>query len=203
MSEISDEELKKLLKNLGALDDVPEDVAARLDATIERWVAEEKSKKRSRFNTTSWALAASFTLVFGLGVVLNLESSPISQSPSTSTTKSIEKDDDVLTSTENEPTQVKDPVPQYSSGTDYSRVISLQDLQFKPAVNYGTLAGLDSETSSCLISLGFEETVSVVDVAFYGAQKVIAVWSAISRDSWLVSIISQECQGLDEVLVNE
>ena len=40
MSEISDEELKKLLKNLGALDEVPKDVAARLDATIERWVAE-------------------------------------------------------------------------------------------------------------------------------------------------------------------
>ena len=84
MSEISDEELKKLFKELKALDEVPQDVAARMNATIDRLSAAEKKKKSSRLATTSWALAASVTLVFGLGVVLNLDSSPINQSPSTS-----------------------------------------------------------------------------------------------------------------------
>jgi hypothetical protein len=204
MSEISDEELKKLLKNLGALDEVPKDVAARLDATIERWVAEEKSKRRSRLNPTSWSLAAGFTLIFGLGIVLNLDLFPISQAPSTSTTESIEKNaDDVLTSTGNEPMQVVEPAPKYSSGIDYSKAISIGDLPFKPEVNFGTLSDLDSNTRSCLTSLGFKGTVSVVDFAFYGNQKVTAVWSALSVKSWIVSIVSPECQGVNEVLVNE
>ena len=73
MSDISDDELKRLLKELDKLDEVPTDVAARMDATIDRLAAAEKSKKSSRFTSVSWALAAGFTLVFGLGVVLNME----------------------------------------------------------------------------------------------------------------------------------
>ena len=45
MSEISDEELKKLFKELKALDEVPQDVAARMNATIDRLSAAEKKKK--------------------------------------------------------------------------------------------------------------------------------------------------------------
>ena len=45
MSEISDEELKKLFKELKALDEVPQDVAARMNATIDRLSAAEKKEK--------------------------------------------------------------------------------------------------------------------------------------------------------------
>ena len=169
MSEISDEELKKLFKELKALDEVPQDVAARMNATIDRLSAAEKKKKSSRLATTSWALAASVTLVFGLGVVLNLDSSPINQSPSTSSSESPQKsDEDVLTSTEGEPVVTIEPVAQYASNIDYSTTISLADLPFKTAVNYGSLVELPSELLSCLTSLGFEDSVSFIDVARYG-----------------------------------
>ena len=204
MSEISDEELKKLLKNLGALDDVPQDVAARLDATIERWAAEEKKKSSSRLTNTSWALAASVTLVFGLGVVLNVDSSPINQSPSTSSSESPQKsDEDVLTSTEGEPVVTIEPVAQYASNVDYSATISLADLPFDTTVNYGNLAKLPSELLSCLISLGFEESVSFIDEARYGDKKVTAVWSAVTGKSWQISIIDSNCEGIDKVFVND
>ena len=204
MSEISDEELKKLFKELKALDEVPQDVAARMNATIDRLSAAEKKKKSSRLATTSWALAASVTLVFGLGVVLNLDSSPINQSPSTSSSESPQKsDEDVLTSTEGEPVVTIEPVAQYASNIDYSTTISLADLPFKTAVNYGSLVELPSELLSCLTSLGFEDSVSFIDVARYGDKEVMAVWSAVTSKSWQISIIDSNCEGIYKVFVNE
>jgi hypothetical protein len=204
MSEISDEELKKLFKELKALDEVPPDVATRMDATIDRLSAAEKKKKSSRLATTSWALAASVTLVFGLGVVLNLDSSPVNQSPSTSSSESPQKsDEDVLTSTEDEPVVTSEPVAQYASNIDYSATISLADLPFNTTVNYGSLAKLPSELLSCLTSLGFEDSVSFIDVARYGDKEVMAVWSAVTGKSWQISIIDSDCEGIDKVFVNE
>ena len=204
MSEISNEELKKLFKELKALDEVPQDVATRMDATIDRLSAAEKKKKSSRLANTSWALAASVTLVFGLGVVLNLDSSPINQSPSTSSSESPQKsDEDVLTSTEGEPVVTSEPVAQYASNIDYSTTISLADLPFKTAVNYGSLAELPSELLSCVTSLGFGDSVSFIDVARYEDKEVTAVWSAVTAKSWQISIIDSNCEGLAKVFANE
>jgi len=204
MSEISDEELKKLFKELEALDEVPRDVATRMDATIDQLAAAEKKKKSSRLATTSWALAASVTLVFGLGVVLNLDSSPINQSPSTSSSESPQKsDEDVLTSTEGEPVVTSEPVAQYASNIDYSATISLADLPFNTAVNYGSLVELPSELLSCLTSLGLEDSVSFIDVAKYGDKEVTAVWSAVTAKSWQISIIDFNCEGLAKVFIND
>ena len=204
MSEISDEELKKLYKELEALDEVPRDVAARLDATVQKLAAAEKSKKSSRLTTTSWALAAGFTLVFGLGVVLNLDSSPISQTNTSSTSKPSEgNEDDVLTSTGAEPTQTNNPVPQYSSGIDYSKKLSTKDFPFTPTVDYGSIEQLPTNIRSCIDSLGLEESASLIDLAKYKNQSVTAVWSAITSKSWQVFIISDTCEGIDEVFVSE
>lgn len=204
MSEISDEELKRLLKELEALDELPEDVAARMDATIDRLAASEKRKKSSRFTSASWALAAGFTLVFGLGIVLNLESSPINQIPSTNTSqKPIQNEDDVLTSTEDAPRMTSEPVAQYASNFDYSKGIQLSDLPFKPSTNYGSLSKLSTELQSCLTSLGLNESVSLVDEARYGDKEATAIWSAISGKTWQVNIIDATCEGIAEVLVND
>lgn len=204
MSEISDEELKKLFKELKALDEVPEDVGARIDETIDRLLASEKLKKSSRFASTSWALAAGFTLVFGLGIVLNLDSSPVKQVPSANTSETpIQNEDDVLTSTENYPKLTSEPADQYSSNIDYSKSIKVSDLPFKPSTNYGNLSKLSAELQSCLISLGLSESVSLIDEAKYGNQRVTAIWSAISGKTWQVNIIDAKCEGIAEVLVND
>ena len=203
MSEISDEELKKLFKELEALDEVPRDVAARLDATVEKLAAAEKSKKSSRLTTTSWALAAGFTLVFGLGIVLNLDSSPISQTIDSSSSKpSEDNEDDVLTSI-----YVTNPyynhIPQYSSGIDYSKEVFLKDFPFLPnSFSFYSLDGLSEELKSCLLSLGLEE-INLVDAARYEGAKVKAVWSAIDGSSWQVFIIDDNCLGIDKVFISE
>jgi hypothetical protein len=174
-----------------------------MDATIERLAAVEKSKKNSRFTSVSWALAAGFTLVFGLGVVLNLESSPISQSPSTTSESSQKNEDDVLTSTDREPRQTNQAVPQYSSNLDYSKKLSLADFSFTPAVEYGTLDNVSSDLRTCLTSLGFEQSISVIDSAMYSNKKVSAVWSAITDKSWQVFVIDTNCEGVAEVFIND
>jgi cytoskeletal protein RodZ len=203
MSDISDDELKRLLKELDKLDEVPTEVAARMDATIERLAAEEKSKKSSKFTSVSWALAAGFTLVFGLGVVLNLESSPISQSPSTTFESSQKNEDDVLTSTGREPRQTNQEAPQYSSNLDYSKKLSIADFPFTPAVDYGDITNVTSELRTCLTSLGLEQSISTIDKAVYGDKKVSAIWSAITEKSWQVFLIDSNCEGVAEVFIND
>ena len=203
MSDISDDELKRLLKELDKLDEVPTEVAARMDATIERLAAEEKGKKSSKFTSVSWALAAGFTLVFGLGVVLNLESSPISQSPSTTSESSQKNEDDVLTSTDREPRQTNQEAPQYSSNLDYSKKLSLADFPFTPAVDYGNITNVTSELRTCLTSLGLEQSISTIDIAVYGEKKVSAIWSAITEKSWQVFLIDSNCEGVAEVFIND
>jgi hypothetical protein len=203
MSDISDDELKRLLKELDKLDEVPTDVAARMDATINRLAAAEKSKKSSRFTGVSWALAAGFTLVFGLGVVLNLESSPISQSPSTTSESSQKNEDDVLTSTDREPRQTNQKVPQYSSNLDYSKTLSLADLPFTPAVDYGNITNVTPELRTCLTSLGLQQSISTIDKAVYADMKVSAIWSAITEKSWQVFLIDSNCEGIAEVFIND
>ena len=203
MSKISDEELKRLLLELEELEELPEGLAARMDETIDRLAAAEKNKRNSRLSSTSWALAAGFTLVFGLGVVLNLESSPLSQGPSTNSSQTPQQtENDVLTSTESAPTMTSKPVMQYSSIIDYSKDIKEDDLPFEPSNNFGALSELPSKIQSCLVSLGLNDSVSLVDRANYGDQKITAVWSAISQNSWQVYIIDSRCEGITEVLVN-
>ena len=203
MSDISDDELRRLIKELDKLDEVPTDMAVRMDATIDRLAAAEKSKKSSRFTSISWALAAGFTLVFGLGVVLNLESSPISQTPSTTSESANKNEDDVLTSTDREPRQTNQEVPQYSSNLDYSKKFSLADFPFTPAVDYGKITNVTSELRTCLTSLGLEQNISIIDTAMYDDKKVSAVWSAISEKSWQVFVIDSNCEGIAEVFIND
>ena len=203
MSDISDDELKRLLKELDKLDEVPTDVATRMDATIERLAAAEKGKKSSKFTSVSWALAAGFTLVFGLGVVLNLESSPISQSPSTTSESSQKNEDDVLTSTDREPRQTNQEAPQYSSNLDYSKKLSIADFPFTPAVDYGNITNVTPELRTCLTSLGLEQSISTIDKAVYGEKKVSAIWSAITEKSWQVFLIDSNCEGVAEVFIND
>jgi hypothetical protein len=203
MSDISDDELKRLLKELDKLDEVPTDVAARMDATIDRLAAAEKTKKSSRFTSVSWALAAGFTLVFGLGVVLNMESSPISPSTSSTSESTQKSEDDVLTSTDKEPRQTNQVVPQYSSNLDYSKKLSLTDFPFTPAVDYGNITNVTSELRTCLTSLGLEQSISTIDKAVYADMKVSAIWSAITEKSWQVFLIDSNCEGVAEVFIND
>jgi hypothetical protein len=204
MSEISDEELKRLLKELEELDEVPQEVAARMDATIDQLAAAAKRKKSSFFTSSSWALAAGFTLVFGLGVVLNLDSSPIGQTPSISSSKSPQNNnDDVLTSTDSEPELTDNPVAKYSTSLDYSKKITLSELPFKPTTNYGSIEELPNDLQSCVASLGLEDSISFIDVARYEDKVATAVWSAVTEKSWQISIIDSNCEGIAEVFVNE
>ena len=204
MSENSDVELKKLIKGLAKLDEVPQDIASRMDATVQKLAAAEKSKKSSRFSSSSWALAAGLTLIFGLGAISVLNNSNVSPTnsnvdvPSTTVNK-----DDILTSNSEEPINVNEGVPLYSTGIDYSNNVTTKILGEKAVVNYGKLSTLPKKLNTCLISLGLENSVSFIDSGFYKGESIIAVWSALSGNSWSVFIIDANCEGIAEEFVNE
>lgn len=204
MSDISDDELKRLLKELDKLDEVPTDVAARMDATIDRLAAAEKSKKSSRFTSTSWALAAGFTLIFGTATVLNLGTSPIAQTPSNNagiSNSSKNNDNDILTSTNNSPKYVDEPISEFSSGMDYSLPVDVSDFDFMPSGNFGNTSLIPANLLSCIDSLGLAQTVSLIDSAYYKDSEITAVWSAVSMSAWQVFIISPKCEGVAEVFI--
>jgi hypothetical protein len=108
-----------------------------------------------------------------------------------------------LTSTDREPRQTIQEVPQYSSNLDYSRKLSLADFPFTPAVDYGNITNITSELRTCLISLGLEQSISTIDKAVYEDKKVSAIWSAITEKSWRVFLIDSNCEGVAEVFIND
>ncbi len=203
MSEFSERDLEKLIKQLGDLDAVPEEVAARMDATVERLAASDMAKKRARSASTSWVLAAGVTLVFGLGVVLTVDSSYIGGNSDKSISTSSQKEqDDILTSSEDEPIVTTSPVPRYTSDLDYVEKIFFEGLPFLPPREYGGLSKLSPRKIACLSTLGLDETVSLLDEARYGDREVTAVWSAITGNSWQVFIIDDDCQGIAELFID-
>ena len=71
MSDKSDEQLRRIFREIGELKEVPSGIAASMEKTIEGLLREEKPAKTSWISRNSLALAAGFVAVFGLGLALN------------------------------------------------------------------------------------------------------------------------------------
>jgi hypothetical protein len=204
MSEFSERDLERLLREIGPLEAVPDEVAKRMDETVERFLAAEVNKKRSRYVTTPWVLAAGLTLVFGFGGTLNQVASTRIVEVSTPATSSSPqaKSDDVLTSSGDVPVSTAKQVPEFSSDFDYAKGVVVEELPFEPISDYGNLSALSPKVTTCLTSLGLNESVSFLDRARYASQEVTAVWSAITRDTWQISVINDACEGIAELIVD-
>ena len=207
MSNISDEEIERQLKDLERLEEMPAAVSERFEATLNKLLAEEKIEKRTWNPSSSWAIAAGFTLIFAIGAFLNINSDSGVQIPindKNSVKPLIENPDgDILVSAKDLPVLVNEDVPFYASNSEYSNGIDTAKLPFDPDKNYRKISNLEVFLQSCIKSIGLEDSVSFLDRGLYESRSIIAVWSNLDKVSWQVFILDDECNGLDEILVNE
>ena len=202
MSDKSDEQLRRIFREIGELKEVPSGIAASMEKTIEGLLREEKPAKTSWISRNSLALAAGFVAVFGLGLALNMDSSPINNiSPTISNDQNSQKNDDVLTSSGSEIEMTEAPLRQFNSSLEYAKPFKINDLPFTPITTYGKVSTLSGELRNCLVELGLSQTVSFIDEALYKDVGATAIWSAIDSKSWQISIINEKCEPVDEIFV--
>lgn len=206
MSGISEEEIERRLKNLGRLEEVPEGVSRRFEETLSRLSSESPAvKKGSWLESSNWAVAAGFALVFGLGAFIfgNSNTSIGPNSGTYSSASSTDNNSEVLVSGGNALKYTNSKVPVFNSSTDYSEEVLVSQLPFKPSNNFGIISRLDVGMKSCVLELGLEENVSLIDKAFFESKSAFAIWSAIDEHTWQVFIVDENCSGLAEVLIDE
>lgn len=204
MSEISDQELRELLGDLGELEDVPDEVSKRLDGTIQQLLMQEISKsKEKKFSWGNLALAASFVLTIGLGasfLVQEVSEGNTETSIANRVTSPQFEDDEVLTSQGSEIARTDVTVRELNSGLDYSKLPTYENLPFTPEANYGSFDADIDQLKRCLTDLGLIETVSLIDRGFDGDEQAISIWSATSQNSWRIVIIDDLCNPIREFI---
>jgi hypothetical protein len=107
-----------------------------------------------------------------------------------------------LTSSGRPPVSTATAIPEFSSNLDYAEEVVVEKLPFVPISDYGNLSELSPKVTNCLTSLGLSESVSFLDKARYASEEVTAVWSAITRDTWQISVINDACEGIAELIVD-
>lgn len=201
MSAKDNDELEKLLRESGSLEEVPHDVALRFEATLEELLKDDQTRRRNKISTISFAFAAAFLGVLGFGALLNMDSTVVRSEvaqllPSPSESKST----DILTS--DEPiVSINEKIIELSSGLEYAEKRRVSEFPFAVTKSYGSLAGLRRDQQLCLSELGLSETISLIDNGLFQGSEVTAVWTYIGNESWVVSIISKDCQPIDEVIL--
>lgn len=204
MSEISDEKLKSLIRGLDDLEDVPEEAAKRFDETIQRLLAHDAiNRQKSRSHWGNLALAASFVLLIGVGATFFTQEriGGVSSTSISSAENDFEfQDDEILTSEGEKISTYKSYVPEYESGINYEYKLNLDAISFDLVATYGSTANLDSTLIRCIRSIGLVDAVSFIDRSKFGKLDVISVWSALSGNTWQISIIDFSCNPVDEII---
>jgi hypothetical protein len=201
MSENLDKELKELLGSVEHLHEVPPATSVRFEKTLDELVRAEAAKKRWFSAQNSFALAAGFLVVIGLGVAVTSDENPINVNSPSRSSVGASSNADVLTSNDPSVEKSQSGINFHNSQVEYSSSLSLKDLPFTPATVIGTSETANKTLESCLRELGLLESVSDVDMALYQDEPVSAIWSPIALGKWQVSIVDQNCQPLDELLI--
>lgn len=198
-----DDKLQRALSGLKQLEEVPADVSARFNQTLDA-LASTGSKsiktQSSRFPFTSFSIAASLFVVVAFGGIVTLNSSSkenvvIGAQPAETTESSDVADDQTLYSNNSDevPISSSDPVQQLNSGTDYG-VLSVEIAKKLGIGNtYNSIQTVKMELQACLRNLGVDAYISAIDQGRYKGQSVQAIWSPATKDSWNVYILDLNC----------
>jgi hypothetical protein len=210
------DELIGLIESIAPLEEVPAAVSARFHATLSQLSAQEAgSKKKKNWLTGSnqFALAASFVLVFALGTVLTLNSggnSPgplgVSQSqPSTTPTENDFKEDQLLYSggESSIPETTNMPIKFSNSAHDYEVIPEGFQKTLGVGTTWNSASTLEKTLSSCLKSLGLNESTNLIDAGFMSGKAIKAIWTPINSASWNVYLINAECSVIDKKFVQD
>lgn len=210
MFDISDEELRLLVNDLEVLEEIPEEVAYRIEETIQQLLMQDNqsfvkantSPLKSKISWGNLALAASFVLAIGLGANFltqdGIDGAPTSTIANQGTGAKFE-DDEILTSAGAQIATVESAVPVFDSGINYQNSLSREILPFIPKSTYGSITNIDPAIINCIASLGLTETVSLIDTGRYRDINVTAVWSAITPTVWQIAIIDKDCNPVAEL----
>jgi hypothetical protein len=201
MSQNPDKDLRRLLRDSAELDEVPRDVSLQFEARLQELMHEKQPRRQKWITTASFALAAGFLGILGVSAVVNLESdSLVEVVDNLSPSGEISKETDVLTSSGTTGTADSN-VEQYYSQVDYFGKSKTSEFPFVPRTTYFAVDNLPQDLTACLSSLGLSESVSLIDNAKFEGKPITAVWSGLDEQTWIVSIIAQDCEPANEVLI--
>lgn len=195
------DEFQDLINQAGQLDDVPKDVALEFEETLSKLLREEEPRKRPWITTATFLLAASFLGLFGMGIISSTGPSPkVESAIDTLPTPINSMQTDILAADEVGVVTNQD-VMVVKSGLDYFGKSKASQFPFRPKSNFGSLKDLESNLQKCLTQLGLSQTVSVVDSGMLNNLEITAIWTALDSDSWAVSILAEDCQPVEEILI--
>ena len=209
------EELISSLAKLEQLQEVPTQVSVRFHETLSGLVAQEskKSSKKSWLTSSNqFALAASFVLVFAIGVVINLEPN--------SANLGQESQNEATSSSSPTNSEITEDQIQYSDGSKSTPVVSdSQILISNSKQNYvdipmdfykkigvtstwNATRGLDEANLRCLKKLELANSTNLIDMGTFEGKIVKAIWTPVTRSSWNVYIVDSNCSALEKKYVH-
>ena len=208
------EELISSLAKLEQLQEVPTQVSARFHETLSGLVAQESKKSSKKSWLTSsyqFALAASFVLVFAIGVVINLEpnSANLGQVSQNEATSSSSPTNSEITEDQIQYSDGSKSMPEVSdsqilkSNSKHNYVDIPMDFYKKIGVTstWNATRGLDEENLQCLKKLELTNSTNLIDTGTFEGKTVKAIWTPVTKSSWNVYIVDSTCGALDKKYV--
>jgi hypothetical protein len=210
------DELVNSIQSIEPMEDVPADVSARFHATLSELSNQEiKASKKKSFLTGSnqFALAASFVLVFALGIVINLNSDTtvpgqvnlVETQPSGSATSSGVEDDQIQYSTGKNAIPEKSSVPIRitNSGNDYKDIPMDFDKKIGVTTTWNSAVSLGKDDATCLRTLQLIDSTNLIDAGLFNGEQIRAVWAPVTQSSWNVFLIDSKCEAVDKKFVQK
>jgi hypothetical protein len=196
------------------MEEVPAEVSARFHETLSLLVSQESKKTSilSKFSSTNqFALAASFVLVFALGIIVNLGSfgDPSDQvqvnqpGQSGSSSNPNVKDDQIQYSggKNANPETSNSPIKISNSSHDYADIP--MDFQKKIGVTptWNSIVSLEKRDLECLKKLELVESTNLIDSGTLNGAPIKAIWVPVTGSSWNVYLVDSMCNAIEKKYV--
>lgn len=198
------------------MEDVPADVSARFHATLSQLSNQgiEASKKKSFLSgSNQFALAASFVLVFALGIVINLNSDTtvpgqvnlVETQPSGSAISSGVEDDQIQYSSGKNaiPEKSNAPIRITDSGNDYKDIPMDFDKKIGLSSTWNSAVSLEKDDATCLRTLQLIDSTNLIDNGLFNGEAIRAVWVPVTQSSWNVFLVNSQCEAIDKKFVQK
>lgn len=210
------DELVNSIQSIEPMEDVPADVSARFHATLSQLSNQEvKAPKKKNFlaGSNQFALAASFVLVFALGIVINLNSDStvpgqvnlVETQPSGSATSSGIEDDQIQYSTGKNaiPEKSDAPIGINNSGHDYKDIPMDFDKKIGVTSTWNSAASLEKVDANCLRTLQLIDSTNLIDTGLFNGEAIRAVWVPVTQSSWNVLLVNSQCEAVEKKFVQK
>lgn len=210
------DELIKSISSIEPLEDVPADVSVRFHETLSR-LSSEAAKREERKSwlgrPNQFALAASFFLVFALGIVVNLNSDKnlpgqnnlIQAQPSTKASSFGVEDDRIQYSggDKSTPKPTDLPIKISNSSHNYSEIPSDFSKKISVGITWNSTKGLSQANLACLEKLELSISTNLIDLGNLNGKPIRAIWVPLTQSSWNVYLIDIQCVAIEKKFVKQ